>query len=326
VGIVLLVLTIGGVRYQNDRQKDEGESMRYHRGSYSAVVALLAFCVLFLAGCSGPGKGGPGGKHGPGGPGKGFLSTVYDTVPFDPGVDKLPPMYTGHNPELLYNSIETRRQRTLRQTGETQEQRKARMAREISLPLMGSMDFDSVYALRITPAEVRRDNRDGLIHITCRLSPAFETGRKDPAKKAFVVRHLPQLDNRHTIARQDGTRVTIEEVKFSEYAVVAVNARDLPIRASEKPQEGDRESEGERIEAAIRLTPDEARGIENGIMALLVGRLAAPYASREEISRKVTAEKPGTYLGRYHYLYMELSAIWFYDAISGRVLHRMRLK
>lgn len=311
--------------------------MRYRRESRSSAFAVLALFVLLFAGCSGPGKGGPGGVHGPGGPGgpgRGFLSTVYDTKPFNPEVDRLPPMYTGHNSELLYNSIEMRKQQALRETGETEEQHKVRMAREISLPLMDSLDFDSVYAVRITPAEVRHDGKDGLVHVSCNVSPTFEAGREDPAKKAFVVRHLPQLDNRYSITRQDGTRVTIEEIKFSEYAVVAVNAGGLPIQRTpgvHPPVDGkgsrqaDRERGGEMIEAAMRLTAEEARGIEGGIMALLVGRLAAPYTSHEEISRKPTAERPGTYLGRYHYLYMDIIAIWFYDVTNGKVLNRMRL-
>jgi hypothetical protein len=243
-------------------------------------------------------------------------------------------MYTGHNPELLYNSIEMRKQRALREPQETEDAHSARMAREISLPLMGSLDFDSVYAVRITPAEVRRDEKDGLIHVSCRLSAAFEAGREDPRKKAFVVRYLPQLDNRYTINRKDGTRVTIEEIKFSEYAVVAVNARSLPIQRTagpqahkdgKRPQEGEKEPEGEKIEGAVKLTAEEARSIEGGIMALLVGRLAPPYTSHEEISRKPTAERPGTYLGRYHYLYMDLMTIWFYDVTTGKVLKKMRL-
>jgi hypothetical protein len=243
-------------------------------------------------------------------------------------------MYTGHNPELLYNSIEMRKQRSLRETGETEEQHKVRTAREVSLPLMDSLDFDSIYAVRVTPAEVRRDEKDGLIHASCRISPAFEAGREDPAKKAFVVRYLPQLDNRYTTTRKDGTRVTIEEIKFSEYAVVAVNARNLPIQRSagpqagknsKRPQDAGREPGGESVEGTMRLTAEEARGIEGGIMALLIGRLAAPYTSHEEISRKPTAERPGTYLGRYHYLYMDIIAIWFYDVTNGKVLNRMRL-
>ncbi len=331
---VLLMLTIGVSRYQNDRQNDEGEIMGYHRRSCSSVAVLLAFCVLFT-GCFGPGKGGPGGERGPGKPGSAFLSTVYDTRSFNPDADRLPPMYTGHNPEILYSSIEMRKQRALREPQETEDAHKARMALKISLPLMGSLDFDSMYAVRVTPAEVRRDEKDGLIHMSCRLSAVFEAGLKDTSKKAFVVRHLPQLDNRYTITRQDGTRVTIEETKFSEYAVVAVNARALPIQRTaaphvrgddgRRPPEPDRELEDKRIEVVVRMTAGETGRIEGGIMALLVGRLAAPYTSHEEISRKTTAERPGVYLARYHYLYMDLIAIWFYDVTSGRIIRKMRL-
>jgi hypothetical protein len=116
-------------------------------------------------------------------------------------------MYTGHNSELLYNSIEMRKQQALRETGETEEQHKVRMAREISLPLMDSLDFDSVYAVRITPAEVRRDGKDGLVHVSCNVSPTFEAGGRT-REKAFVVSTAPAR-NRYSITRQDGSRVTI---------------------------------------------------------------------------------------------------------------------
>jgi len=333
--LMSFILTIVDSGYQNDRHYHEGKNMTHHPWTCASVAVFIACSVLFLPGCWGPGKGKPGGGAGPGGPGRpggSFLSTAFDTQPFNTDVDKLPPMYTGHNPELLYSSIQMRRQSTAREAQETEEHYRTRMAQEISLPLMGTMDFDSIHAFRITPAEVRYDERNRVMSVSCRLSVAFEAGREDAAKKAFMVRYLPQLDNRYAITREDGTRVNIEEIKFSEYAVVAANAGGLPIESTavaaaggdRKPQQGvDRGSDHERIETTIKMTPEEARRIEGGIMALLVGKLAPPYASQEEISRKPSKEQPGTYLGIYHYLYLDLIEIWFYDVTSGTILKRM---
>lgn len=324
----LFILTISGLGFQNDRHNDKGKSMNYHPRISVSIAVFIACCILFFAGCTRP-KGGPQGH--PGGPGGIFLSTTFDGRPFNMAVDKLAPGYTGHNLQLLYNNIQMRKHMAAKDSRETEEQYRARIDREISLPLMGAMDFDSIYAFRISPEEVLYDRKDQAMRVRCPLSAAFEAGREDGMKRAFMVRYLPQLDNRYTITKSDGSRVNIEEIKFSEYAVVVVNTGALPIETTakanagddRKPHSGNKGSGREAIAAVTKMTPEEAGRIEGGIMALLVGRLAAPYTSYEEISHRPAAENPGTYLGRYHYVYINLIEIWFYDARSGKVLKKM---
>lgn len=305
--------------------------MKYHRKVSAPVAVIVIFCVVFLAGCWRP-KGGPDARAGgPGGPGGSFLSTMFDRKPFNTGVDKLPAMYTGHNPELLYNNIRMRKERALREPQETDEEYRKRIDREIYLPLMGSLDFDSVYAFRITPKEVVYNAGDQVMRMRCELTNAFEGGREERTKKAFTVRYQPQLDNRYTITDKRGVRIEVEEIKFSEYAVVAVNAAAFPMEKTApenakddakkkgEPQKSDRET----ITTTIKMTPEEAKRCEGNITALLVGRLASPYTSYEEITRKPVPEKPGTYLARYHYLYIQLLDIWFYDVATGKIVKKI---
>lgn len=310
----------------------------HHRVSTVITVLVICCTVSFIGSCSRSGKGGPGGgPGGPGGPGGSFLSTMFDTRPFNPAVDQLPQMYAGHNPELLYNNIQMRKERALRDPQETPEQHKARVGQEIYLPLMGTLDFDSLYAFRISPGEVTYNARKQLMEVRCQLTPAFEGGREEKTKKAFMVRYLPQLDNRYTITGSGGSKTEVEEIKFSEYAVVAVNAGSFPIErtaatdakedAKKKgtvPQVKDPRSGREAITATIRMTPEDAKRFEGGMMALLVGRLAEPYTSYEEIRRQHTTQRRGLYLARYHYVYIQLLEIWFYDTVSGKVLRKMR--
>jgi len=260
---------------------------------------------------------------------------MFDTKPFNPGVDKLPPTYAGHNPELLYNSIQMRKERAVRDPQETQEQYQARIGQEMYLPLMGVMDFDSLYAFRVSPKEVIYNAREQVMRVRCQLTAAFEGGREEKTKKAFMVRYLPQLDNRYTITGSGGSKTEVEEIKFSEYAVVAVNAGSFPVEKSATntkedtktkgtaPQMKDLRSNRETITATIKMTPEDAKRFEGGMMALLVGRLAEPYTSYEEVRRQPTPEKRGTYLARYHYLYIQLLEIWFYDAMGGKVVKKM---
>ncbi len=306
------------------------------RHGIPTVITVLVICcaVVFMGSCSRSGKRGPGGP--PGGPGGSFLSTMFDTRPFNPGVDKLPPMYAGHNPELLYNTIQMRKERVARDPQETQEKYKARVGQEIYLPLMGAMDFDSLYAFRVSPKEVIYSTREQVMRVRCQLTAAFEGGREEKTKKAFMVRYLPQLDNRYTVTGSGGSKTEVEEIKFSEYAVVAVNAWGRSIETSAvvnakedaktegiTPQVKDSPSNHETITATIKMTPEDARRFEGAMMALLVGRLVEPYTSYEEIRRQPTSERRGTYLARYHYLYIQLLEIWFYDAIGGKVVKKI---
>lgn len=303
------------------------------------VTALLLICCsVFIGSCSGPGRGGQEKRQGPGGPdgpGRGFFSTVFDAKPFNMSVDKLEPMYTGHNPELLYNNIRMRKERVSRDANETREQYRIRIGQEISRPLMGTMDFDSVYAFRITPGEALYNTKDQVMQLRCPLSAAFEGGREEKSKKAFMVRYQPLLDNRYTITDSHGAKTEVEEIKFREYAVVPVNAGALPVEKlslrgvkegartnSTAPGSGKEEPGRENIAETIRMTPEDAKRFEGSIMALLVCRLAEPYISYEEIGRAPATEKPGVYLARYHYIYVQLIEIWFYDAMSGKILKK----
>ena len=300
------------------------------------ITVLLVCSMVFTVSCSGPGKTGLKGRPGPGGPGNSFISTVFDTRPFNMNVDKLEPMYTGHNPELLYNNILKRKENNTKDPNETQEQHDARIGREISLPLMGALDFDSTYAFRITPKEVRYNEKDRVMSVRCLLSPVFEKGGRGKGKKSFMVRYRPQLDNRYTITGSGGAKIEVEEIKFLEYAVVPANIGDFPIEKAALPDARQHVKEKnslpvaansgpdrEAITGTISMAPEDAKRFEGGIMALLVCKLAEPYVSYEEIRRTPTPEKPGVYLARYHYLHIGLLEIWFYDVMSGKVFKKM---
>jgi len=285
-----------------------------------AVLVLFVCCAFFIGSCSSrPGKTGPDGRPGPGGsdwPGKNFISTVFDTKPFNMSVDKLGPMYTGHDPELLYNSIRSRKESGAKDAHETDGQYRERIGREISRHLMGTLDFDSTYAFRITPKEVLYNVKDQVMQVRCPLSFVFEGGRREGIKKAFTVKYRPQLDNRYTITDSRGSRIEVEEIKFLEHAVVLTNA------GGGKDEKSNRET----ITGTIKMAPGDAKQFEGGIMALLVCKLVEPYASYEEIRRGPTAEKPGVYLASYHYLHIRLLEIWFYDIMSGKVFKKMGME
>lgn len=270
----------------------------------AVIVTTLVFAVLS---CSWNGKKDK--ERPPIIPQTKFLSTMSDTKPFNINTDQLSPMYAGHNPELLYNTIRLRQEIVKRRPEESAEAHGSRIAGEIYAPIMGSLDFDSMYAFRIVPGHRTYNADKRSIELGLSMAPVFEKGLEKP-KRVFVVRYQPQLDNSYTITEKNGTKRVIEEKKFSEYAIVPVDSRGLPVENQDT------------IAATIPMMPEDARKTEGDIMFLVIGRLQSPYTSYEEVNRNPLPGASGTYLARYHYLHIRLFDIWAYDSASGKILQR----
>ncbi|MBP1750740.1 MAG: hypothetical protein H6Q52_3279 [Deltaproteobacteria bacterium] len=278
-----------------------------HR-TYISVIIVIVVLIFAVNSCSGPGKKDTP-KRPPFIPETQFLSTMYDTKPFNINTDWLSPMYAGHNPELLYNNIRLRQEMVKRHPREAVEQYRTRVAENIYAPLMGSVDFDSVYAFRITPGNRVYNAGKKAVQLSFKLTPVYEKGL-EIAKRAFVVRFQPQLDNSYVVTGENGSKRVIEEKKFSEYAIMPVDSAGAPVENRDT------------LAAAIVMTPQEAKKSEGDLMFLLIGRLESPYISYEEINRNPLPGTSGTYLARYHYLHVKIIDIWVYDVTSGKIIQR----
>jgi hypothetical protein len=194
-------------------------------------------------------------------------------------------------------------------SGETSEQHKSRIAGEIHTPLLGSVDFDSMYAFRVTPSNRSYDAGRRTLKVSSGLTPIFDKGLEG-RKRALVVRYQPQLDNSYVTTDKGGSRRVIEEKKFSQYAIVPIDKGGVPVEARDM------------IATTIKITPEEIQKTESNVMFLLIGTLQSPYISYEEIDRNPLAGTEGTYLGRYHYLHIHIVDIWVYDLMSGKILQK----
>jgi hypothetical protein len=271
---------------------------------------IISLCIgVVLISCSGPEKKDKKGQRPPVPPRTTFVSTMYDTRSFNRDAERLPPGYTGHNAELLYNAIRMRQEIVKSRPGENAEQHRSRIAGDIYKPLIGSLDFDSVYAFRITPAKRIYNSSRKILDLGCSLVPIFDKGAES-AKKSFVVRYQPQLDNSYVITGKDGSKKLIEETKFVQYSIVPVDAAGAAAESRDT------------IPAAVTMTEEDIRKSEADVMFLVIGRLQSPYISFEEINKNPHPGSSGIYLGRYHYLHVHVIDIWVYDLTSGKILQK----
>lgn len=276
--------------------------------NYRSIFIMVCIGVALIS-CSGPGKKDARGKP-PFLPQGKFLSTMYDTKPFAVDTDRLSPGYGGHNPELLYNGIRLRQEMVKRRPNETSEEHRSRIARDIYTPIMGSIDFDSVYAFRVAPGKSTYDAGRGSVELTVKLTPVFEKGLETP-RRAFRVRFQPQLDNSYAVTEKNGSRRVIEEKKFSEYAILPVDDAGAPVE------------ERDTLAMTVPMTAEEAKKNEGDLMFLLIGRLQSPYISYQEVNRNPLPGSMGTYLARYHYVHVKIIDIWVYDTASGKILQKL---
>jgi hypothetical protein len=272
------------------------------------TILTCMYIGIVLISCSGPEKKDKG-QRPPVPPRTTFVSTMYDTRPFNRDAERLSPGYTGHNAELLYNAIRMRQEIVKRRPGETAEQHRSRIAGDIYKPLMGSLDFDSVYAFRITPAKRIYNSSRKTLDLSCSLVPIFDKG-VESQKKSFVVRYQPQLDNSYVITGKDGSKKLIEETKFVQYSIVPVDGAGAAAESRDV------------IPAAVAMAQEDLRKSEADVMFLVIGRLQSPYISYEEINKNPHPGASGIYLGRYHYLHVHIIDIWVYDLTSGKILQK----
>lgn len=271
---------------------------------YRFVLILVCISAILVS-CSGPGKK----EKPPHVPQTTFLSAIYDTKPFNINTERLSPLYAGHNPELLYNNIRLRHEIVKRRPDETVEQHRSRIAGEIYAPIIGSCDFDSVYAFRITPKKISYDAAKNAVRLDVTFTPVFEKGSA-ASKRAFVVRYQPQLDNTYVIKENNKSQRVIEEKKFSEYAIMPFVNRGVPAENAET------------ITATVAMTPQDAKKSQADLMLLLIGRLISPYITYEEINRNPVPGASGVYLARYHYLHVQVVDMWVYDVTDGKILQK----
>ena len=127
----------------------------------ATIILLLVFCglhwsnSLLLAqrggGRSSSGQRMRGGSSSGFGPG-GFKPAEFDTSPFNITREQLPPMYFGHNIQLIYRAIRERKMGIRDMTGTTAPiQGSGKTA--IDFSSTGTLGLGSIYAFRIVPAE-----------------------------------------------------------------------------------------------------------------------------------------------------------------------------
>jgi hypothetical protein len=242
---------------------------------------------------------------------------AFDTKPFNIAAEHLPPLYVGHDIELLYGNI-----------------------KKASPALTGPPDLPAIYAFQINPTEQSYDRGTQILHVYGELSRIWEEGKEDGTRRGFRIKYQPQMDTRYTGTDIRGNTIEIEEIKFREFTVAFANFREYPVervmlpsvkQSLEKKLKKENRAPGpdegfttEVIVGNIKLSPAEAKQLEERIVLLVVCNLVDPYTTSVTVHEQPTPRKPREYLAQYSYLNSRLLELWFYDYQTGKVLMKLK--
>jgi hypothetical protein len=288
-----------------------------------ALALFVAFCIVFCSGalCAqqrGKNRGGQQNIARPGFIRDRFASAEYDKTPFDMTIENLLPAYTGHDSLAVYDMLNNAKKSSL-----TEDR------------LSGN-----VYAFQVRPMEIYYNSRGYVLNVNIELVTILTSEAEKKAKRGFMVRYEPQMDNRFTYTDAKGKKIEIEEVKFREYIIVFDYPAAFPVERiavpsvtetmEKKSGKGNPETnlfdilKKEVISVGFNVQPSEAAQLRESTRLLVLCNLELPYTASMTVKRKGTLEKPGEYSAEYSYLYVRLLELWFYDVITGKVMMKIK--
>jgi|GEM_PF-485275 hypothetical protein len=329
---------------------DAGKTFDTERGcmktcmKITVILLLLILCGLSLSNSllfaqrRGGARGGQGKSEGQRGVSPGSTKPAeFDTAPFDITREQLPPVYFGHNIQLIYKAINERltRNTDVAETAARNPESGKPAADSLLTGIIGK-----TYAFRVVPAENFYSDSEQTLQSYCPLSAVLTKGVEDKTLKGFRIDHSPQMDNHFIYTDDKGKQIEIEELKFRDYTIAFENfgqfsvektvlpsvkqAADKGHKKSDTMSHSDDVSEHEMIIGKLVLPSAEAKRLRESITLLAVCSLVDPYLTSETVHRIGTPEKPGEYLAQHEYLHVRLLELWFYDFETGKVLMKMK--
>ncbi len=254
-----------------------------------------------------------------------FVRVEYDKMPFDVSREQLPPRYGGHNVQDVYNAIKNN---PAMNRGQMEGQNTA-------LGTALYMTTGSTFAFQITPAYLTYEKHEQMMRAYCQLWKILAKGSEDGTKNGFRIEYIPTLENRSTYKGADGRDIEIEEIKFREYTIAFENLVEFRIERGRFPDKQTKDKDrpaaslddtlkDDFIVAAFPAKKADAEALEANLKLLAICNLAGPYATSEIVRRVSTPERPGEYLAEHDYVHVRLLELWFYDALMGKVLAKIR--
>lgn len=279
---------------------------------------------------------------------------AYDTKPFNANLESLPPNYIGNDIERIFDTLFDRQKSGKKGEYETTEQYRLRLNTEKLLPIIGSLNVESIFAFGLDEIKTEYDADKELLNVSFIPSLVLE----DIYKKAENWDKFKSYDNENI--RSVGIKSNVSTEKYlganafgvqkevtkffsDEYELSITNWKNFIDEKYIKPKVvGDSIDPASRILMEIRSNDPfpyqipitaslpanvaNAQAIRNNLRGLLVCKLVEPYLSTYGSLKEPTIDSPTEHRTQYLYLNVKLLEYWVFNKVSGEVYLKVKEK
>jgi hypothetical protein len=266
----------------------------------SAVAIALCFCGVAFA--TDLGKPKANGKTGA----VKDSSPRFAAEPLDPNVELLPANYAGHDCRAIAAKLKTIN--TKKGEFETTEAYESRL-QPPNIALPGSLKGGDLLAFVVPIPDIYASyNADrGEMKVSRSLSQDQNYDAPSHKSLSFIVSER-QLDKSSYVGSNAfGHKVRVERTVFSICAVTWETSKYIVYP---------------KIEAAIRMPPEEAKDAKPGLSFLIIGKLAAPFISGYRYGSEPKIDFPYEVIKNGDALSLDLQGIWVLDRRTGKVFEK----
>jgi hypothetical protein len=248
-------------------------------------------------------------------------STAFDYKPFNISREDLPSHYAGNSLGDIYLALKSLSGFQKKDEFESTIDYKARLRKAASHPLIGSLTGDSIMAFSISNPAFVAAKYDADLSV---LDLSFDWLRwYDVSLDRLSVRYSRESKFRRSYVAKN---------RLGSKTMVSVyDTRELWLACAESDLQKIDGIKGKypfdvSFSASTPLPPREAKSAKQNLRVLIVGILAEqPTNSQSDFHSPTMSEPVERYTIR-GVVNMTPIAIWFYDAVSGRVLVKLSLK
>lgn len=141
---------------------------------------------------------------------------------------------------------------------------------------------------------------------------------KSPSFSSFDVKETEYSSSEGVGENAFGVKRAIQVIKKTTYAVYFPQS-DLRKLGHTKTDQHVLEG----LEVSLPLGPDDAAKVKEQLRALIICKLASPYAGTHNISGEATVDEPLQEDYTNLLLHVSVLGVWFFDSTSGKILMKL---
>jgi hypothetical protein len=258
---------------------------------------------------------------------------VEELPAFNLDMSLIPANYTGHNIATIVDSLILRQKVGKKDEFETTDQYKKRIEEEYNKPIIGKLNINDMFALKINNADVMSarflDNyHNGLtakynadeqkLDVEFNISQFLIRDKNYKIERAYGV-HGYSYDkdsSSYVGTNAYGATVDVKRLDIVEYKLVINNLSEFNIAKKDFGET--------KVVCSIKLPADKAKELKNNLSLLVIYNIDDPAYKDEDHYSSATFDSPTSLTRKTHFVYSKAVDFWIYNQQTGKVIFKLK--